>query len=118
VLVNWFEMKFTNDCLWNAKTERKPIDGLKLVCSWDAALLPKSCTVRAVVEGLLLQGCGFHNNVLSRLQADSPSMELLPPCVIAFIDKVSSILTIRLVALVLWCHLLAASHHPVLLLTE
>jgi len=57
--------------------------------------------VRAVVEGLLLQGCGFHNNVLSRLQADSPSMELLPPCVIAFIDKVSSILTIRSLALVL-----------------
>lgn len=50
-------------------------------------LLPKSAVVRVQIEGLMLQGCGFGNNLLTALTADSPSLSVLPPCTFAYIDQ-------------------------------
>lgn len=41
----------------------------------------------AQLDGLLLQGCGFQGGVLSPLSGDSPSLQPLPPCQLAFIPK-------------------------------
>lgn len=65
----------------------RAIDSLKLVCSWDPALLARSAKLPINVEGLLIQGCGFSANMLSPLTADSPSVSRLPAVTIAFIPK-------------------------------
>ena len=72
-----------------ARTTNQPIDALKLVGAFKRTLLPTGIDDGLVVcvSGLLLQGCGFAGDVLSPLQADSPSVIALPDAYFCYIGK-------------------------------
>ena len=65
------------------------IDSLKLIASWDPALMGQSSAagLRVTLDGFLLQGCGFQGGLLSPLAPDAPSMVSLPSCQLAYIPK-------------------------------
>jgi hypothetical protein len=72
-----------------ARAMKKPIDTLKLTCTWNPLLLPKTAVVRVEIEGVLLQGVGFDAKVgLTPLSSDAPTLSLVPTCTMAWIDKV------------------------------
>ena len=73
----------------SCSADRRPIDSLKLTCTWQEHLLPSSssASARVCVEGMLLQGCAFVEETLSPAASDAPSLSLMPPCLLAYIDK-------------------------------
>ncbi|CEO98015.1 hypothetical protein PBRA_006129 [Plasmodiophora brassicae] len=62
------------------------IDSLRIVCALDRTRLPRAASPVMQVEGLLLQGAAFTNGQLSSLSAQSPLLQALPLCYIAFVD--------------------------------
>jgi len=60
------------------------IDSLKLTCSWDKTLLPKTAAVQVSVTGLWLQGCSFSDQVLGTLSPDSPTVCSVPAVTLSY----------------------------------
>merc|ERR1711966_507566 len=69
-----------------ARQSGVPIGDLKLTASFNNLLLPKSASVPVAATGLLLQGCGFTDNMLSALVPDSPTTTGLPQCTLAWMQ--------------------------------
>jgi dynein heavy chain 2 len=69
-----------------ARQTGKAIDSLKLVASWDPALIA-AAPLKLTLDGFLLQGAGFQGGVLSPLAPDSPSLVRLPSCQVAYVPK-------------------------------
>ena len=63
------------------------MDSLKCVSSWKGAIQDSKLPI--TVGGLQLEGCLYDGTQLSESQHDSPSVSSIPPCVIAWIPKVS-----------------------------
>jgi dynein heavy chain 2 len=59
---------------------------LHLVSSWSSVIPSARLPVR--VCGLHLEGATFKSSSLAAASPDSPSLELLPACILAWVPKV------------------------------
>ena len=63
------------------------MDSLKFVCSWSGSVSAARISVK--IGKLQLEGCSFDGSRLSENMRDSPSISEIPPCVVAWIPKVT-----------------------------
>jgi len=64
------------------------MDSLKFACSWSGSISGARVSVK--IGKLQLEGCSFDGSRLSENLRDSPSVSEIPPCVVAWIPKVTS----------------------------
>ena len=63
------------------------MDNLKFVSSWRGGIQGSKLPIK--LGGIQLEGCSFDGNRLSENQHDSPSVSAIPPCVVAWVTKVT-----------------------------
>ena len=63
------------------------MDSLKFVCSWSGSISGARISVK--IGKLQLEGCSFDGSRLSENMRDSPSISEIPPCIVAWIPKVT-----------------------------
>merc|ERR1711976_51170 len=68
-----------------ARVSKQAIGSLKLVAAWNPGLV--KAPVKVTVQGMLLQGCTFEGNQLSRLRQDSGLFLPLPDVTLAYIPE-------------------------------
>jgi len=63
------------------------MDSLKFACSWSSSV--SGARIGVKIGKLQLEGCSFDGSRLSENMRDSPSISEIPPCVVAWIPKVT-----------------------------
>ena len=63
------------------------MDNLKFVSSWRGGIQGSKLPIK--LGGIQLEGCSFDGTRLSENQHDSPSVSAIPPCVVAWVTKVT-----------------------------
>lgn len=75
-------------CFFPLRELRCSMDNLKFVSSWKGGGIQGS-KLPVKLGGLQLEGCSFDGKRLSENQHDSPSVSAIPPCDVAWVQKVN-----------------------------